>query len=425
MRFDHRFSNKDSLSASYGWLPLDIRYQGALQTFVSGYHNQSWDKLFTLSYVHIFSPTMIFNLRTGLQAYNQVITPQVAGAALQTLGFSSTFLANVQGGNVFPAISSSDMTSLGYPLQGVSFVNPNIRASFTKIVRRHSIDFGYEFRPGRTFTFNDTGQAGTFAFNRDWTQGPSASVASSTSGYGFATLLLGTPSSGSMNVNSNVAAQTLYHALYVEDNWRVTNRLTLNLGLRYDYQTPLTERFNRLNRGFNFNVANPIAQQAQAAYAQNPIPQLSVLTVNGGLEFAGINGQSRYSYNPLHDDFAPRIGGAFQLTPRTVLRAGIGWFYLPFVDARSSTVSSAAAPLSQAGFSSTTVMQTSLNGLPFNSFTNPFPQGVVQPVGSSLGLTTLLGQAISAADVNERRGLSRQFQVSLQRELPAKVLLDM
>lgn len=423
-RIDHRFGEKDSLSAAFGWLNLDLRYPAALATGVAGYNNKSWSKLFTAGYIHVFNPTMILNVRGGVQAYKQQLVPLVAGSDLQTLGFSQTFLSEVHGDG-FPSITNSDMAPVGYPNQLYSFVNPNLRVSLTKTVNRHSLDFGYEFKVARGFYNNTSGQAGTFAFNRDWTQGPNASVPSVTAGDGIATLLLGTPSTGSINYNANIAAQSLYNAFYVQDNWRATNRLTLNLGLRYDYQTPYTERYDRLNRGFDFTDPNPIAQQAQAAYARNPIPQLPALNVNGGLVFAGVNGNSRYQFNPDRTNFAPRIGGAYQLTPRTVLRLGIGWFYMPFTDARVSTVSQLTPPISQAGFSSTTVMQNSLNGLPVNSLTNPFPTGIVLPVGSSLGLGTLLGQSASAANVNSKRGLSRQYQVSLQRELPGNTVVDL
>ena len=423
-RLDHRFNEKNSLSASFGWLNLDLKYPGPLATGVSGYDNQSWSKLFTVGFVHVFSPTMILNIRGGVQAYKQELNPLVAGAAIQGLGFSSTFLSEVHG-DIFPSITSSDMTALGYPYQLYSFVNPDVRTSVTKILGRHSVDVGYEFKSARAFLNNATGQAGSFAFNRDFTQGPNASVPSATSGFGIATLLLGTPSSGSINYNANNAIQSLYNAVYVQDNWRATNRLTLNLGLRYDYQTPYTERYNRLNRGLDLTSPNPIAQQAQAAYAKNPIPQLATLNVTGGLVFAGVNGNSRYQFEPERNNFAPRIGGAYQLTDKTVLRAGIGWFYMPFTDARVATVSQLTPPISQAGFSSSTVMQTTLNGLPVNSLTNPFPTGIVLPVGSSLGLSTLLGQGISAADVNSKRGLSRQFQFSLQRQLFGDSLIEL
>ncbi len=424
LRLDHRIGDRDSLSVAFGWLNLDLNFQGALATGVTGYDNKSWSKLLTLGYTHVFSPTMILNIRAGVQAYKQELVPLVAGAQLSGLGFSPTFLSEVHG-DIFPAISSSDMAGIGYPYQLYSFANPDVRPSLTKIWGRHSLNFGYEFKVSRAFYNNASGQGGSFAFNRDWTQGPNASVPSATSGHGVATLLLGTPSSGSINYNANVAAQSLYNAVYVQDNWRATNRLTLNLGLRYDYQTPYTERYNRLNRGLDLTASSPIAQQAQAAYARNPIPQLATLPVNGGLVFAGANGNSRYEFNPVRDNFGPRIGGAYQLTPKTVMRAGIGWFYMPFTDARVATVSQLTPPISQAGFSSSTTMLTALNGLPINSLTNPFPTGIVLPVGSSLGLGTLLGQSISAADANSKRALSRQFQLSLQRQLPGDSIVEL
>jgi len=198
-------------------------------------------------------------------------------------------------------------------------------------------------------------------------------------------------------MNGNGASQSVYHALYLHDNWRLTKRLTLNAGLRYDYQTPITERFNRMNRGFDETTPSPIAAQAEANYAKNPIPEFPNFKVLGGITFTGSKGSDRYNFEPDYKNFMPRVGATYAITPKTVVRGGYGLFYLPLVEQAFVNISSTTLPMSQLGFASTTSMQTSLNNLPLNLLTDPFPQGLVQPTGSTLGMATSLGQSISVS----------------------------
>jgi outer membrane receptor protein involved in Fe transport len=423
-RIDENFNEKNTLFFSYGRLKLTDIWPGTIPGFTQGYTNHRKDQLGALGYTHIFSPTLVFNLRGGIQRDAQTLAPFNDIVKRETLGFPASFTSVLRGVD-FPLIGGSDMAALGYATQGTSFVNPDVRAYATKIAGRHSLTIGYEARLYRTFQPNRSGESGSFFFGRDLTQGPTASVASANAGHSVAALLLGTPSSGSVTFNVDPAAQATYDALYVQDNWRLTPKLSLNLGLRWDYQGPITERFNRLNRGFDLNAASPIAAEAQANYAAHPQPVLSTLNVRGGLLFANTNGQPRAETDPDYTNFMPRLGVAYQFAPKTVLRAGWGLYYLPFQDGLGSQyISQATLPITSLGFSSSTAMQTTLNGLPVDTLSNPFPQGLVQPVGSSLGLSTLLGQSITFVDPQAKRAHAQQFQVSLERELPGRIGLD-
>jgi outer membrane receptor protein involved in Fe transport len=171
-------------------------------------------------------------------------------------------------------------------------------------------------------------------------------------------------------VNSFPARQEMAFSLFVQNDIRVTDKLKLNLGLRWDYLGPLTDRFNELPRGFD-------------AEAQIPL-QVSGMPLYGGVLFAGVNGQPREIFDRSWGNLGPRFGAAYQLDNRTVLRGGYALVYgQTFYD-----------PGNAPGFSQTTNMVTSVQaGLPFNTLENPFPGGVLQPVGSSLGLLTALGQS--------------------------------
>jgi hypothetical protein len=256
------------------------------------------------------------------------------------------------------------------------------------------------------------------------TRGPNASVSSANAGFGVATLLLGYPTGGSVAINAHGSAQTIYNALYLQDNWRMRPTLTLNLGLRWDYETPPTERFNRMTAGFDPNLASPIAQQAIANYNENKIPELSALQVRGGLMFAGVNGASRYNMIPRKNNFMPRLGFAWQPIQKTVLRGGWGMFYLPLMEISGNGVGQSNLPFRQDGFAATTSVDAPQQGKPVVTLASPYPNGIIPPTGASLGAATLLGQSINAYDVNGRRGVTHEYQFSIQRELPWQTLFD-
>jgi outer membrane receptor protein involved in Fe transport len=427
LRIDHQLTSNDTLYSTYGQIKRVEFFLSNLPTGVTGWVYSTDSKIWTLGLTHVFNSTTVLNVRAGLPYTGQSVVPHTTIADRQGLGFPQSFTSSLAAPSAdFPSFSNSDMTGFGQGTSVWTFYTPDITTFISKVAGRHSLSSGYEFRLFRANVRTSGGEAGSFSFNRGFTQGPNPNTSGANAGYGVASLLLGTPSSGSVNINANSAGQTGYHALYIQDSWRVRNRLTLNLGLRYDYETPVTERYNRMTRGFDYSAASPVEPAAAARYALNPIPQLSSLSVKGGLRFVAEGGQSRYNFDPSKDNFMPRVGAAFQLTPKTVLRGGYGLFYIPLREMRGFGVGQANLPMSQAGFSSSTAMLTSLDGglTPFNTLGNPFPQGFVQPVGSSLGLATLLGQSVSVYDEQARRASSQEFQLSVQRELPGQILLD-
>src|SRR5262249_39934105 len=125
-----------------------------------------------------------------------------------------------------------------------------------------------------------------------------------------------------------------------EDDWRLTSKLTLNLGLRYDVERPVIERYNRMTSFYDLTPLNPINDQAQANYAAmvaanstDPLVQqlvqlvpVSAFTARGAQKFAGVDGQSRQVYNTDHTMVQPRVGFAYQIRPHTVIRGGFGRF---------------------------------------------------------------------------------------------------
>ena len=154
--------------------------------------------------------------------------------------------------------------------------------------------------------------SGIFNFSNQWVNGPRADTPAANTGFPLAALLLGAPASASIDQNTAVAILNKYYGFFVQDDWRLTPRLTLNLGLRYEYETPRTERYDRTTRGFD----------RAASY------NLGGIASRGGLAYANTNGLPRGISNQDTNNFAPRIGIAWSLTPKTVLRSGYALNYV-------------------------------------------------------------------------------------------------
>ena len=176
---------------------------------------------------------------------------------------------------------------------------------------------GIDYRALQFNAFQNDNAAGSFSFNRGMTQGPVANVASSFAGHGVASLLLGYGASGTVDHISGLALQRKYAALFLQDDWRLSDRLTLNLGLRYDMTMGQTERFDRLT-WFDLEAESPLA-------AQTGLP------LRGALEFTGTDGNSRDQLATDWNNVAPRAGLAYQIDSKTVARGGYGIFYVPMI----------------------------------------------------------------------------------------------
>jgi Carboxypeptidase regulatory-like domain len=372
--------------------------------------------------VYVISPSLLTNFRLGFTRFEQSNTPEMAGLDLASLGFSPALNAAIDPtARQFPNLSVSGYQGLGGATNNDAVTNYLTTSNDVSWSKGAAVlRFGGEFRLYRSNSWALSGEDPSLTFNQKYTNGPLDSSAASPIGQGLASFLLGVPSSGSVSLNDSYADQSYNYVLYFQSDWRLTKTLTVNAGLRYDYEGPVTERFNRSVGAFNFGVASPLAAQAIANYAQNPIRQIaaSQFRVNGGLTFAGLNGVPRELWDNSHLDFAPRVGLAWEPLSNTVIRAGYGIFYVPLGVDRNA--------VNQTGFTTSTTLNPTLdNGLTFvASLANPFPNGLAAPLGAKGGLLTGLGQAVSFFPPTMRSAYMQRFSLGLQRHLPKRISLD-
>jgi hypothetical protein len=385
------------------------------------YRQDKWG--FALDDVYVFSPSFFMDIRYGLAYRWGWQGSFMKGYDLSQLGFSPSFLALLPDKEevTFPRVAVNPFTSLqGNSASGNWGATVNsLDANFTKLKGKHSVRFGFGGRLTReAMNLNTFAVTPYLHYGSTYTNGPLDNATAPTLGGDIASFLLGLPSTSSyMSKSDSYADQELYYGLFVHDDIHLTPKLTVNVGLRWEYESPITERYDRSVAGFGYDQVNPIAAQAQANYALNPIPELpaSAFKVMGGLTFAGVGGNPRALWRGEKNNLMPRFGLAYQLRPDTILRAGYGMFY--------DSIGINGYNSIQTGFSINTPVQVSKDsGLTYVASTaNPFPTGLIKPLGSTGGLTTNLGQALSFYANNRKSPYNQRWSLSVQRLLPAQL----
>jgi hypothetical protein len=318
-------------------------------------------------------------------------------AALDTAG----------GLTMFPRFTIGGYATLGNQDNRYNaFMTYTAAGSLTRIQGSHTLKAGYEGRMIRVNNRESRATSGDFGFTAGFTQGPNATQSASDRGNSIASLLLGTGSGSLIQNFKDAAAQSFYTALYMQDDWRVTRRLTLNLGVRYDLDSPRTERFDRINY-FDPDAKSPLAALVPA------FPDL-----RGGLVFVGEDGRPRSQYKWDTNNIAPRIGFAYLLTDKTTIRGGWGNFYAISPQQAHGTV----GPF---GFRTQTPWVGTIDGItPNDLLSNPYPRGFTAPPGASQGLLTQAGANIQAPVQETLTPYAMQWNFNVQRELPGAIALE-
>ncbi len=434
-RVDHQLNQSQSLFFRYGWnhrTDPSSAFYGEDCCRPAGNPTDGQDEFARgnigagAGYTFVVSPRLVFDARVGFTRYFDANIMYGAGFDISKLGFPDAFSKSVAFAT-FPrfAMSDFDVENLGAGrVSSSTFINVyNPLFNFHYTAGRHAMKWGYRYMVTQQNSFAPNRSGGIFNFGRAFTQGPNPTLVSPNAGHDFAAFLLGTPNSGSADINASPALQSSYHGVYFQDDWKITTRLALNLGLRAEHENGTSDRFNRGNAGLDFAVASPLEAQAAANYARQPIPELAALNVKGGLRFLATDKTPREHLNMPAVIWAPRFGYAYKVNNWLVARGGYGLFYAPNVIANYRLD----------GFSLATQMVTSLdnNLTPFNTLRNPFPNGLVRPPGASAGLLTGVGQSITAGGAslgnylpNYLHGLNQNFSQGFQAVLPGDLSIQ-
>jgi hypothetical protein len=388
------------------------------------------DMNYILSYDWTISPTRILHWQGS---YNRFVEnfPDVSDPSFtyDKLGIKSMPQVDTFVTRIAPRVNVSGYNNMF----GNNFVNQSSRQQANAQIylaetrSRHSLKYGFEWAKIMRHNRAAGRASGEFSFDNIWSrQYFGRRNPGILDGNGVADTLLGLPNSGFIAYNDTFFRREPYVGFYIQDDWKVSNRLTLNLGLRYDFQFGLTESHNRLVAGFaydevNTELNNTALRTWQANAAADPNYPRPPQTIKGGLQFAGVKGVPRTIYDIDWSNIQPRIGVAYQFLPKTVMRGGVGIFH------RTATQGSLAT-----GYSLNTDYVNSIDGGlthragltgPY-SMENPFPDGVVRPLGNSLGINTNLGGQVTFD--GRKRPIPRTFQWSytLEREFGWNMVLE-
>ena len=419
---DQKVSTNNRVTMTYGYSDRHQRTNdnGIKEVASTGDYLARINHVAGVAWSSTLSPTTVLSLRYGFSRHELLVRAfggELGATGMTNLGFPSGLVSQIPfpsfpnltftgGANSYLALGGAQGTFGGN--QRNFSTNSAFSGAVTKVLNKHSLTIGGELN----FVLNDRHNQVpiSFVFSPIFTQQNPSGTTNSLSGDSFADFLLGYPGqpvgtpgatlSGSQPLNVSPAFENRYIATFVQDNWRVSSRLSLNLGLRWDIETPQTERHNQVNVGFN-----PTA----------PVSFHGIPNIMGGLLFASPNQRSPFAKD--FGDWQPRLGMAFKLDSKTVLRAGYAKFYLP---------SYADQGFNQ-GFSTTNPYDasTSTSFVPINSLSNPYPGGLSLPTGSSLGTATALGTAINFSVNHRPLPYTKSFSVGIQRQFPKNFVFDL
>lgn len=410
-RMDYVVNSRNNVYFRYGQNPFQ-EYRGLVwpeQSVAESSGNTPLNRNgrnWTADWTSTVNPLTTFNLRAGLARWEEAGgNGYGTGFDPRQLGFSDSIVSQFSVLQ-FPGFGLGTYAQIGNgrPISPGTNDAYTLQPNLSRVQGKHFLKFGAEIREFRDNRANPGNASGFYNFGRNWTQAR-ANTADAVSGNELATFLLGIPTNASVDRNIDTAFSNRYYAIFVQDDWKISQRLTLNLGLRWDYESPSVERYDRMLRGFDFNATSPITAPG--------------LNLKGGILFAANGGNPRTSFNKDRNNFQPRVGVAYQLTPKWVLRGGYGLYYLGQNESGATQ-----------GFSRTSSATVSTDGnlTPAVNLTNAFanlPNGrLLAPIGNTQGAASFLGEGININYLDRTMPYSQQYSFDVQRELPGNMLAE-
>ncbi len=435
IKLDWAPTEKDKYTLRYGYWE---RYEtDASNGILSGPAFYGEDPLgdrahtFATQWVHTFTPNLILNLQAGVDVKAEIAGVAPSGFNLTSIGWPGSMVSQMGGLSMLPGIEPSGFTNLsGGTGNGLTTTYAlNLFPSITWVKGRHTFHIGLDFRAGQYAIVRNAGTDSSISFNQQWTQncwscssGSDYTGNESTEGNSIASMLLGLPSSGSDNIGPTAFYSNKYFAEYAQDDWKVTPKLTFNLGIRYDLQPYYVERHNRADYAFNTTTVNPVDSMLTTTTLVTGAPIHDL----GGPTFLGVNGNPRRAYSTNLGEIQPRVGFAYAVRNDLVIRGGFGEMFQQ-TDAFPN----------QSGFSASTNLTNSPDGgkTPINwnaatgccyggNLSDPFPT-ITQPTGSSLGLLTGLGNGASYLNPHFQIPNVWQFSLGIEQQLTRNDMFEL
>lgn len=427
--YDNQFGRMDFNIRTRDKLFLDVRHSQRTQLTNNYFHNISTgDPLDRVNWgaavdnVYTLTPTTVINSRINWTRYVNYAIAGSQGLDPTEIGYPGNLVDNTTLLE-YPSIQFNACNSASSTTFACLFDPNNLAAStytesyhllnsVTKVLHQHVLKVGVDAREYRISNIAYNYSTGKLSFGNNFTQASSTS-ASAPLGQDLASLLLGLPTSGEYDQNVFIATHSNYLGLYVQDDWKLTKNLTLNLGLRFDHDFPLYERHNRAVSGFDNSATTALTASAAAAYDANSIPQIPAGQFKpvGGLTFA--SSSHPQLYDTPSKTFSPRVGFAWSpdaLENKTVFSGGFSIFVFPLLDVGTVNTS---------GFSSTTpYVATNDNYVTAAAnLSNPFPNGFIPPTGSSLGASSYQGQLVYFFNNDFHNAYSERYALSVEQQL--------
>jgi hypothetical protein len=404
-KIDHHFNNAVALN---GFMLRQVTHEAntnfnKTNDFVGGsYQLDRVIKTFVVNNTYVINSSTVLTLRGGYNHFddNYNLNDRSGNPLafnVSSLGWPTSLTSQMSDTQRFPSLTLTGYRGTGWTArQANGFYQYGTNGTLSKLAGTHSVKAGADYRQIGVKALNYGMSTGTYTFDGTYTGSP------------IADLLLGFPQSGNVPVSKQLDGYVNYYSGYVQDDWRVGDRLTLNYGLRLERETGLAERDNQITVDFDENAVSPLNDIVNLT---DPITGQR-RTIKGGLIFAGQNGAPKVQGHQPAINPAPRAGAVFSFNDKTVLRGGWGLFFAPWNYPSAGTTN-----WGQIGYASTTTIAQPV-GVPTITIDNPFPSGIVQPSGNSLGLVTGAGSDVYFIDPNKGASRAQQYSVDLQRELP-------
>ena len=439
-RFDYDRSQKNRFFGRWNWLKYREDRQDWTHTTDRGLMTNGVNRNnlgLMADWVYTPSANTVFDVEGSANNFREgnILSPVALAFTPSAVGLPAYLDAKAGTNHALPVMSFSGYNTLGQAVPNWTHYEVlSIAGNAFHIRGAHTFRAGIDVRDHRRSGGDPGNASGLYSFDNAYTCREDDCLTTTGSlGYSWASFMMGLPTTSSIDTNATYATSNPYIGWYAQDNWRVSSKLSLNLGFRMEYEFGIKERYSRQIAGFDPTVTLPITALAEAAYARNPIPELagSAFAVLGGSQYTNTNGVSaRFPAGQLM--FLPRIGVAYQLNGTTVLRGGYGIYY--------DTLNAQTLAPDQSGFSRTTsdpsstnFGQTWLSGDPgggISPMVDPFPvrsdgTRFDAPVGNALGLMAKDGSGWTFIDPNFKRARVQRWRVELERQFGSSMVVSL